>query len=274
MNKLICAYKPPFISSNAFLTRLKKQEQNKKAGFSGTLDPFARGALIVGFGQYTRLFRFLQKTPKIYEATIFLGAISKSLDCENVQEVRQIKHLDLAKIKDAILGIKGKQMQSPPSFSAKKINGTRAYNLARKNENFSLKKTAIEVFESTFLNYSHPFLSFRVSVSEGTYVRVLAQDILKALHSVGTLVSLTRISEGAFFYQNNKPLDPSLFLTPKENKIISSKNTQNGDKLALQDLMIKTNGTYFIKQNSMLSIIEINSTKVQYLLNSIRLPSA
>ena len=72
------------MSSNSYLNRIKRKYKNKKAGFSGTLDPFAKGCLIVAFGQYSKLFNYLEKTPKSYRTTIWLGASSESLDLENI----------------------------------------------------------------------------------------------------------------------------------------------------------------------------------------------
>ena len=80
LNKLIVVKKPMFRSSNSYLNEIKREYRNKKAGFSGTLDPFACGCLIVAFGQYSKLFRYLKKTPKTYRAVIWLGASSESLD--------------------------------------------------------------------------------------------------------------------------------------------------------------------------------------------------
>ena len=92
-NRLFVVNKPLFISSNQYLGKIKKRYKNKKAGFSGTLDPFAKGCLIVAFGQYTKLFQFLKKTPKKYKATLFLGAYSETLDIEKISKVEQIENL-------------------------------------------------------------------------------------------------------------------------------------------------------------------------------------
>ena len=95
MNKIFVAFKPAEMSSNAFLGQIKKRYKNKKAGYSGTLDPFAKGVLIVAFGQYTKLFRFLKKTPKTYQATLWLGVKSLSLDNKNIQEIKVIKGFEI-----------------------------------------------------------------------------------------------------------------------------------------------------------------------------------
>ena len=95
MDRLFVAFKPKEISSNAYLSQLKRKYGEKKAGFSGTLDPFASGALVVAFGAYTRLFRFLRKSPKIYRATIWLGAKSESGDNRNFVSIDEILPLNL-----------------------------------------------------------------------------------------------------------------------------------------------------------------------------------
>ena len=101
-NRLFVAKKPINISSNSFLHRIKKRFKVKKAGFSGTLDPFACGCLIVAFGQYSKLFRFLQKTPKSYRAVIWLGAQSESFDIENVISIDLIEPLSKSNIIDTV----------------------------------------------------------------------------------------------------------------------------------------------------------------------------
>lgn len=120
MNKLFVAYKPSGMSSNAFLGKLKKKYKNKKAGFSGTLDPFAKGVLLIAFDQYTKLFRFFDKNPKVYKATLWLGVHSLSLDNQNIKEINLINAFDeqiLEQIKNELLG---KITYTPPAFCAKK----------------------------------------------------------------------------------------------------------------------------------------------------------
>jgi len=107
MNALFVANKPAGISSNHFLSRLKRKYGVKKAGFSGTLDPFASGCLIVALGNHTRLFNYIDKTPKIYEATMWLGAVSASLDNENIEEITICPQLNLADVKAALSELKG-----------------------------------------------------------------------------------------------------------------------------------------------------------------------
>ena len=171
MNRLFLADKPAGIGSNKFLSALKRKYGVKKAGFSGTLDPFATGALIVAFGQYARFFRFLKKEPKVYTATLWLGAQSPSGDNENIGRVEQIPPLSREILDAAMAQMRGEIKFIPPAFSAKKISGVRAYKLARAGEEVSLKESSMRVFDAEILSYAHPFVSFRVALSEGGYVR-------------------------------------------------------------------------------------------------------
>ena len=145
MNRLFVVKKPMFISSNHYLSKIKRKYKVKKAGFSGTLDPFAKGCLIVAFGQYTKLFRYLKKTPKTYKATLFLGANSQTLDIENITKVDTINPFSINVIEDILNSFKGKIKQIPPKYSAKKIDGKRAYDLARAGEDFAMKMVKSQI---------------------------------------------------------------------------------------------------------------------------------
>ncbi|MCV6607346.1 MAG: tRNA pseudouridine(55) synthase TruB [Campylobacterales bacterium] len=272
MDKLFVAYKPPFITSNGFLKKLKWQNNQKDAGFSGILDPFAKGVLIVAFGKYTKLFRFLKKTPKTYKATLYLGAYSETLDLDKIEKVQKVDKLDLNKVKVAVKSIEGKQKQLPPKYSAKRIDGKRAYELVRKNKDFKLKESKIEVFQSKFLNYSHPFLSFEATVSEGTYIRVLGQDIAEKLGCNGALTFLERTKEGEFHFEDEKSLDPMRYLDLRENFYLGDKDLDFGPKLKLDELQYKDLGFYYIrKPENTLRIIEITEEKIKYTINGINL---
>ncbi len=176
LNKLIVVNKPMFISSNSYLNKIKRKYKNKKAGFSGTLDPFAKGCLIVAFGQYSKLFQFLKKTPKTYRAVIWLGVISDSLDIENIISINEENKLDINDIKNELKNLEREIEYYPPKFSAKKIDGERAYNLAREGKAVELKKSKMNIYTTKFISYSHPFITFEASVSEGSYIRSLARS--------------------------------------------------------------------------------------------------
>lgn len=278
-NMLFVANKPRFISSNKFLNQLKRKYGIKKMGFSGTLDPFACGCLIIASGQYTKLFRFLQKTPKTYIATLMLGAYSPTLDIEKIEKIENIEKTKPQKIKEILNSFLGKQTQLPPKYSAKKINGIRAYKVRRDEEEtgkrrgkeeFLDKEIEIEIFDIELIDYSHPFITFKASVSEGTYIRSLGFDIAKKLGTYGVLSYLERINEGKFFYECEKKLDPYEYIWPKENEYFKKEDLLLGRKLDINNFKIKKKGIYKIKTDNFLSIIEIND-KTTYLLNRITL---
>ena len=281
---LFVAKKPLFISSNSFLNQIKKKYGVKKAGFSGTLDPFATGTLIIGFNQYTKLFPYLKKTPKIYIATIWIGAESKSLDIENIIRIQdlglrveslgfRIKDIGFRKEVESVLKeIVGKISYYPPAFSAKKINGKRAYELARNDLEVNLKKITSTIYEAKLLNFNPPFITIKLSVSEGSYIRSIAQIILKRLNIYGTLSYLNRIQEGVFTYNNEKPLNPLEVLDLEQNSYFGDiAYLKNGKKLDIRFFEKKEDGKYLVVCKEFFSIIEINNKKIKYILNSISL---
>ena len=284
-NMLFVANKPMFISSNKFLSQLKRKYNIKKMGFSGTLDPFACGSLIIASGQYTKLFRFLKKTPKTYIATLMLGAYSPTLDIEKIEKIDTCEKREIEEIKKILESFKGKQTQLPPKYSAKRINGVRAYKIGRKEvpssefqvpsekkENeFLEKEIEIEIFDIKLINYSHPFITFEASVSEGTYIRSLGFDIAKKLGVSGALTYLERINEGMLKYECEKKLNPVEFLDLEENFYLNDVNNLIlGRKLNIDDFKFKQKGIYYIKFDKYFAIIEINE-EVKYILNRIKL---
>ncbi|WP_152018243.1 tRNA pseudouridine(55) synthase TruB [Aliarcobacter butzleri] len=270
LNKLLVVNKPIFMSSNFYLNRIKRKYKNKKAGFSGTLDPFAKGCLIVAFGQYAKLFKYLLKTPKTYKAVIWLGVKSKSLDIEEIESINLIDKLDKSHIIKELNLLKGEIEYIPPKFSAKKIDGKRAYELARNGVEVELNKTKMTIFDTKFVLYNHPFITFEVTVSEGTYVRSFAQILLEKLNSFGTLSYLERLNEGEFFYENEKELNPLDFIKLPVNKYLGTTEwLEKGKKIGIEYVEKKDNGKYLILTEKFFSIIEIVDNDVKYLINKV-----
>ena len=275
MNKIFVANKPLFLSSNHFLSCLKRKDNVKKAGFSGTLDPFACGALLVAYGQYTKLFCHLNKNPKIYEATLWLGVKSESFDTENIISIQNTKPFSKNQILNSLMKFQGEIPYIPPKYCAKKIDGKKAYELARSGAEVKLKEQTMEVYKIEFLNYCHPFVSFRASVSEGSYIRSLGQLIAQDLGVDGTLSYLCRISEGGLFFENYKTLNP-LEILPYE-KINRQKDTilkakmQDGKKITKADLKIEDFGDFIVYFEDFFSIISHKNNEIKYLLNRIPL---
>jgi tRNA pseudouridine55 synthase len=271
MNRLFVAYKPSGIGSNLFLSKLKRKYKVKKAGFSGTLDPFAKGVLLIGIGSHTKLFRFLNKTPKVYRATLWLGAKSDSLDSEMIENVEILDEFDEAQVLNALKGLEGELEYEPPIFSAKRINGQRAYDLARAGVEFTLNKINSTIYEVKLINYSHPFVTFEAKVSEGTYIRSLGLILAKSLGvEYGSLSSLERLSEGQFLYEDEKALDIKKSLNIPQNYYLGdSENVKYGRGLDINDIQIKDDGTYWLDNGDNISIITIEGKIVKYELGRI-----
>jgi len=271
MNRLFVAYKPTGIGSNIFLSRLKRKYNNKKAGFSGTLDPFAKGVLIIGFGSHTKLFRFLNKTPKTYRATLWLGAASDSLDSEMIEHVEMLQEFSLEKIEEAVKSLEGELEYEPPIFSAKRINGQRAYDLARAGKEVKLNKINSIIYNAKLISYCHPFVTFEATVSEGTYIRSLGRIIAQRLGlEHGSLTALERLCEGQFTYDDEKALDIKKSLNIPQNFYLGdSDNLKYGRVLALEDLKIKEDGYYWLDNGDNISVINIENKMVKYELGRI-----
>ena len=271
MNRLFVAYKPTGVGSNFFLSRLKRKYQNKKAGFSGTLDPFAKGVLLIGFGSHTKLFRFLNKAPKTYRATLWLGAHSDSLDTEMIDSVAIVDEFKEEVVLSAVKSLEGELEYEPPIFSAKRIDGQRAYDLARAGKKVVLNKINSTIYKSKLLHYCHPFVTFEATVSEGTYIRSLGRIIAKRLGvESGSLSALERLSEGQFIYNDEKPLDIKKSLNIPLNRYSgNSENIKYGRVLALDDLEIQTEGYYWLDNGDNISIINVIDNVVKYELGRI-----
>ncbi len=271
-NRLFVVNKPIGTSSNFYLRKIKRKYKQKKAGFSGTLDPFASGCLIVAFDQYTKLFNYLNKTPKTYTATIWLGVHSDSLDNENITILdKNPKKLNIENIQNSIEELHGSIEYLPPKYSAKKIDGQRAYNLARNGVDVQMKKSIMQVYNIKLLNYSHPFISFEATVSEGAYIRSLAQILLEKLNSKGTLSSLKRLNEGKFIFDNEKALDPLQYLNLEQNIYTGDEQWIDlGKKIDINYLENKNDGEYLLVFEKFFSIIKIEEGVVTYSLNKIQ----
>jgi len=270
MNRLFVVNKPIFKSSNGYMGYVKRKYNTKKVGFSGTLDPFATGCLIVATGQYTKLFQYLDKTPKSYKATLWLGANSPSLDIENVDSIREVKPFSQEKIEETLASLKGELTYYPPKFSAKKIGGRRAYELMREGKDVELKTITSTIHDIKLITYNHPFIHFEATVSEGTYIRSLGALIADRLGVDATLSSLHRIHEGKFYFENERTLNPFKHLAiPRNTYLGDDSYLELGKKLYLDYFETKEDGLYLIETANFFSIIEIENGQIHYKLNRI-----
>lgn len=168
-----------------------------KVGHAGTLDPLATGVMIVCTGRATKRIDELQAHTKEYVATIALGATTPSFDLETeIDATYPTEHITREMVEEVLTKFTGRIEQVPPAFSACKIDGKRAYKMARKGKEVELKAKILVIDEIELLEYSQQSIVVRVVCSKGTYIRALARDIGQALNSGGHLTALRRTRVG------------------------------------------------------------------------------
>ncbi|MDR0418755.1 MAG: tRNA pseudouridine(55) synthase TruB [Prevotellaceae bacterium] len=179
-----------------------------KIGHAGTLDPLATGVLVVCLGKATKQVELLQAEKKEYLVDICLGATTPSFDLETEPEqVQDTHHITFEQIRSALDEMLGEQEQIPPMFSAKIINGKRAYTLARKGQVVDIKSNKINIFEIQILEFNNPHITILVSCSKGTYIRSLARDLGERLECGAYLTGLRRTVSGSFNEANLQSIE-------------------------------------------------------------------
>ncbi len=174
-----------------------------KVGHAGTLDPLATGVLVLCTGRATKRIDELQAHTKEYVATLQLGATTPSFDLEKpIDATYPTEHITRELVDEVLTRFVGRIEQVPPAFSACKVNGDRAYDLARKGKEVPLKAKVLVIDELELLDYSPTSLTIRVVCSKGTYIRALARDIGEALHSGAHLTALRRTRVGDIRVEN------------------------------------------------------------------------
>jgi len=179
-----------------------------KIGHAGTLDPLATGLLIVCIGKYTKRIEEYQASEKEYTGTFRLGATTPSFDLEQpIDQTYPTEHITKEAILEAAKQLTGTQDQVPPIFSAKWVDGKRAYKLARDNQEVELKSKEITITEFEITRIALPDVDFRIVCSKGTYIRSIARDFGLALNSGGHLFSLCRTRIGEFHLKDAYQID-------------------------------------------------------------------
>ena len=179
-----------------------------KIGHAGTLDPLATGILLVCIGRATKQVEALQAEEKEYVAELMLGATTPSGDMEHeVDNTYPTEHITREMVEEALKSLTGEREQLPPLYSAKKVQGVRAYEFARAGEEIELKKALINIYELELVEYDMPRIKIRVRCSKGTYIRSLAFEIGEALQSGAYLTSLRRTRSGGFTVEKSHTLE-------------------------------------------------------------------
>ena len=173
--------------------------KEKKVGHAGTLDPFAEGVLVLGTGPDTKKLTDITTANKTYRAELTLGKATDTQDRDGRISVEKVVPVLTKETIVAVLAsFNGPQEQIPPMYSAKHVNGQRLYKLARKNKTVERVPVKISIDQISLLDYTEPVISFNVTCSKGTYVRVLGADIAAKLGTVGHLTALIRTSVGSY----------------------------------------------------------------------------
>ena len=197
---IVAVNKPVGWTSFDVVDKIRSLTGEKKIGHAGTLDPFAAGVLVVGIGRGAtkRLSEFTNEY-KVYEATLRLGLATDTLDVDGkITEQKSVPQLNESKVLAVFSLFMGTIEQVPPMYSAKKVNGQKLYELARKNITIEREAVTVEIKELVLLSLFDHSIKFRVNCSKGTYIRQLGADIAEKLDTVGHLTDLTRTTVGEY----------------------------------------------------------------------------
>lgn len=182
--------------------------KNVKVGHAGTLDPLATGLLVLCIGKHTKLIEGLTNDSKSYTGTFLLGKTTPSYDLETAfDEQYDISHIDHSQLEEVRVSFLGKQAQFPPIYSAKQIDGKRAYDIARAGKKVEMREVEIEIMDFSIDATRFPEIDFQVTCSKGTYIRSLAHDFGLRLFSGATLIALRRTQSGNFRIEDALSVD-------------------------------------------------------------------
>lgn len=273
MDGIIVVNKPKGCTSHDVVNKVKRI-LNEKVGHTGTLDPNATGVLPLLIGKGTKLSYYLIEHDKEYIVTLQLGTKTDTADCEgNIIEKKEVAESLLQKenIKKVLSSFLGKSQQTPPMYSAIKVNGKKLYEYARKNETIEIKPREIEIYEIELLDISkkEKQIVFRVKCSKGTYIRSLCEDIAQKLDTVGYMKELKRTMVGDFYIENSITVEEleenidNIEFVQKHFITIEKFFEEQNTKEEKQD----NTANNFQKDNKII----LNTKKLQLLLNGVKL---
>ena len=203
MDGVLLVNKEEGLSSHDVVRKLRKILNTKKVGHCGTLDPLAKGLLVVTVGKALKISRFIESDEKEYIATIKLGETTATLDREGEvikkEEINSFNKEDIEKVFNSLIG---KIKQKPPIYSAVSVNGKRLYEYARENVDVEIKERDIEITKLELVEYNDKFIKYKVVCSKGTYVRVLCETIANKLNNIGYMYDLVRTRIGKLYLDN------------------------------------------------------------------------
>ena len=277
---IINVYKESNMTSHDVVNILTKHFHTKKIGHTGTLDPIATGVLICCLDSSTKLVNILQSITKEYIAEIKLGIKTDTGDITgNVIDTKPY-NVNQEFITNALNSFLGESIQEVPIYSAIKINGKKLYEYARKNEQVELPKRTINISHIELISYHDDLIKFKVTVSKGTYIRSLINDIANKLNTVGTMVSLCRTKQGIFDIKDSNSLNDILNdnyktisydeifndyykVTMTDDEYFKVKNGQHMDNIYNQKEVL------FMYHNKYIALYELkdNTLKIKLMFN-------
>ena len=201
--------KPAGISSARAVAAVKRRLlRGTKIGHAGTLDPFATGVLLLLIGKATKLCERLMDQPKQYLATVKLGANTPTDDPES-EEIAVVGAVTPtpAQLEVALQKFRGEILQTPPAYSAMKVGGRRAYDLARRGNEVKLEPRPVKVYALELIEYQWPYVKLKIDCGRGTYIRAIGRDLGQTLATGGYLTELTRTKVGSFTLENAVALE-------------------------------------------------------------------
>lgn len=258
MNKVIIFNKPKGITSQQAVIKVKKILKIKKAGHAGTLDPIATGVLLICVNEATKITSFLMELEKEYIFRARFGISTDTYDAEGkITKIVDNFELDKTKLEEKVKNFIGEIMQTPPMYSAVKVEGKPLHRLARKGIEVERKPKKVIIYSINIERFEPPFVLFRVKCSKGTYVRSLCNEIGKELGIGAHITELCRTRIGEFRLENTVDLD-------KLRDIISTNTLQTTESiLSIDDAL------YFLPS------IKIPDTLIRRFINgnSVKIPS-
>ena len=210
MNGVLIVNKPEGITSQGTVSKIKKILNVNKCGHAGTLDPLATGVIPILIGSSTKISKYLIEHDKTYNATIKLGKQTSTGDREGeIIKTAEVPELNENKIIEVLNSFLGKQIQTPPIYSAIKVDGKKLYEYARENKVIEIPKREIEIYQIKLIKFDKPknTITFEVDCSKGTYIRTLCEDIAIKLGTVGYMESLLRTRVDKFLLDESYTLD-------------------------------------------------------------------
>lgn len=206
MNGLLCVNKAPGMTSRDVVNIVQRKLRPVKVGHAGTLDPLASGVLVLTVGKATRLTEYVQQMKKSYIGGFRFGFSSDTEDIEGeVRELPSCRPPTSSQVVEVLRTFVGEIQQMPPAFSALKVKGKRAYELARRGESVELKARPVHIYSLALAGYDYPDFTLQIDCGSGTYVRSLGRDIARELGTEAIMTSLERTAIGNYTLANAVP---------------------------------------------------------------------